>query len=73
VNASLIKRVTLTERFNVELRADATNLTNTPTWDFPTASITSATFGRLNTPNSLNSRKVPACREIQLLTTGTTP
>jgi hypothetical protein len=58
VNASLMKRVTLTERFNVELRADATNLTNTPTWDFPTASITSATFGRLNTPNSLNSRKV---------------
>jgi hypothetical protein len=58
VNASAMKRITITERFNFELRADATNLTNTPTWDFPTASITSSTFGRLNTPNSNNSRKV---------------
>ncbi|HYP09414.1 MAG TPA: TonB-dependent receptor, partial [Bryobacteraceae bacterium] len=57
LNASGMKRIYITERFNFELRADATNVTNTPTWDFPTASITSTTFGRLNTPNSLNARK----------------
>jgi hypothetical protein len=58
LNASGMKRIYITERFNFELRADATNLTNTPTWDFPTALITSGTFGRLNTPIALNSRKV---------------
>jgi hypothetical protein len=58
VNATAMKRIYLTEQMNFELRADATNLTNTPTWDIPTTTITSTLFGRLNTPVANNSRKV---------------
>jgi hypothetical protein len=47
LDASLLKRTALTERFLLELRADATNLTNTPSFGFPTARITSSSFGRV--------------------------
>lgn len=58
MNASLSKRIRVTETTNLELRADASNLTNTPQWDNPTASLQSATFGRLYTPLSGQSRKI---------------
>jgi hypothetical protein len=52
MDASFLKRIAITEsgRVNFEIRADATNLTNTPQWDVPTATRTSGTFGRLGTP-----------------------
>lgn len=58
LNASLLKRILMTETTNFELRADATNLTNTPTWDVPTTTTTSNIFGRLRTPIANNSRKI---------------
>ena len=44
---SLAKRTRITERFNLELRADVSNLTNTPSFDIPTAVYTSTLFGRI--------------------------
>ena len=42
---------------HLEIRADATNLTNKPIWDVPTATRTSGTFGLLRTPTDNSSRK----------------
>jgi hypothetical protein len=36
---------------------DATNLTNTPTFGFPTATVTSSTFGRIRNTVISGSRK----------------
>jgi Cna protein B-type domain./TonB-dependent Receptor Plug Domain. len=58
MNASFMKRTALTERFNLELRADITNLTNTPTFGFPTAVVTSTTFGRIRDTIDSESRKI---------------
>jgi hypothetical protein len=60
LDAAFIKRTKITERFNLELRADATNITNTPSFDNPTATVTSSTFGRIR--NSLTS----ASRKFQI-------
>jgi hypothetical protein len=57
LDMALIKRTAITERFNLELRADATNLTNTPTYGFPTAVANSATFGRIRDTILSQSRK----------------
>ena len=44
---------------NFEIRADATNLTNTPFWDVPTAVRTSASFGVFTGPlEATGSRKI---------------
>ncbi|MCU1272680.1 MAG: hypothetical protein JWO48_111, partial [Bryobacterales bacterium] len=58
MDTSVSKRIYIREKMNFEVRADATNLTNTPTWDNPTADITSSTFGRLRTPLSQGARKI---------------
>ncbi len=47
---SLAKRFTLFERFNVDARADASNVTNTPNWGSPGTSMANkATFGVIQT------------------------
>jgi hypothetical protein len=58
LNASFIKRVQLNERMKFELRADATNLTNSVMFAAPTADITSSIFGRINNSVSSSSRKI---------------
>ena len=58
MDATFLKRTALTERINFELRADATNLTNTPTFGFPTTVLSSSTFGRIRDTISSSSRKV---------------
>ena len=58
MNASLLKHVPVTERVKLELRADATNLTNTPSFGGPTTDITSSTFGRIRNTVSSGSRKI---------------
>ncbi len=58
IDMSFLKRIRLSERMNLELRADATNFTNTPTFGFPTTGITSTTFGRIRSSVSSSSRKV---------------
>jgi len=45
INASLFKNIQIRERFNIELRAESFNVTNTPEFSNPSTSITSSTFG----------------------------
>jgi hypothetical protein len=45
VNLSLIKNFRIHERYNVELRGEAFNFTNTPQFSNPQTSITSSTYG----------------------------
>jgi hypothetical protein len=58
LDASLLKRVQVTERIRLEFRGDATNLTNTPCFSAPTTDITSSTFGRIRNSLSSSSRKI---------------
>ena len=45
LNLSLFKNFRIRERANIELRAETFNLTNTPQFANPSASMTSSTFG----------------------------
>jgi hypothetical protein len=58
IDMSFLKRTQITERTNFEFRADMTNFTNTPTFGFPTATLTSATFGRIRDSVISGSRKI---------------
>lgn len=58
MDASFLKRVELTERFKLEVRADMTNLTNTPTFGFPTTNLAATTFGRIRDGVISGSRKI---------------
>ncbi len=57
-DASFAKHVKMTEKYNMEIRADVTNLTNTPTFGFPTTTFTAATFGRIRDTVLSSSRKI---------------
>jgi hypothetical protein len=48
LDASLLKRVPVNDRVKLEIRADATNLTNSVAFGPPTATVTSSIFGRIN-------------------------
>ncbi|MBL8190319.1 MAG: carboxypeptidase regulatory-like domain-containing protein [Acidobacteria bacterium] len=56
--ASLSKNFRFTERFNFDLRVDATNLTNTPAFAAPTAVLTSTIFGRINDSVTSAERRI---------------
>ncbi|MFB3827663.1 MAG: carboxypeptidase regulatory-like domain-containing protein [Bryobacteraceae bacterium] len=58
IDATFLKRIRFTERWNLELRADTLNLTNTPSFGLPTLTYTSTTFGRIRNTVSSYSRKV---------------
>ncbi|MCX6608176.1 MAG: hypothetical protein NTV52_31940, partial [Acidobacteria bacterium] len=58
LDSSLQKDITIREGKKLEIRADATNLTNTPTFGFPTATANAATFGRIRNSVSSSSRKI---------------
>jgi hypothetical protein len=45
LNASLFKNIKIRERFNIEIRGEAFNITNTPEFSNPNTSITSSTYG----------------------------
>ena len=57
-DASLSKQFRITERFNFDLRVDARNLTNTPSFAAPTAVLTSTIFGRINDSVDSAARRV---------------
>jgi hypothetical protein len=57
-DASILKRTAIDERWNLEIRADMTNFTNTPTFGFPTATTASAIFGRIRDTVISGSRKI---------------
>jgi hypothetical protein len=59
LDLSVSKRFYLREQMNLELRADATNLTNTPLWEVPVAVRTSASLGTFTGPSELiGARKI---------------
>lgn len=45
VNLSLFKNFKIHERYTIQLRAETFNLTNTPQFSNPSASLTSSTYG----------------------------
>ena len=57
-DASLSKQFRITERVNFDLRVDAKNLTNTPSFSAPTATLTSTIFGRINDSVDSAARRV---------------
>ncbi len=51
LDASALKRFPVTERVNLEFRAEAFSLTNTPQFGNPSASITNSDFGHIDGAN----------------------
>lgn len=58
VDLGLLKRFRVRRDNSLEYRVEATNLTNHPTFGFPTATITSSTFGRIRDNVISGSRKI---------------
>jgi len=58
MDLGVIKRTPIRENWNLELRADMVNLTNTPTFGFPTATANSTLFGRIRGNVISGSRKI---------------
>jgi hypothetical protein len=58
MDMSLIKRFAITERHKLEFRAEATNLTNSVSFGYPTTSLASSTFGRIKDDVVSGSRKI---------------
>jgi hypothetical protein len=65
LDMSFLKRTAITERVKLELRADATNITNTPSFNAPTTDITSSIFGRIRNSVVSGSRKIQLGAKIQ--------
>lgn len=57
-DSSLSKKFRITERVSFDLRVDARNVLNNPSFDNPTALITSAIFGRINDSVTNNARRI---------------
>jgi hypothetical protein len=57
-DASLSKKFSLSERVSFDLRVDARNVLNHPSFDNPTALLTSNIFGRINDSVTNNARRI---------------
>lgn len=57
-DSSLAKKFRITERVSFDLRVDARNVLNRPSFDNPTALITSTIFGRINDSVTNNARRI---------------
>jgi hypothetical protein len=57
-DSSLSKRFKFTERVSFDVRVDARNVLNNPSFDNPTAVITSTIFGRINDSVTNNARRI---------------
>lgn len=58
MDVTLSKRIRFTESRNLEFRLEAQNATNTPSFDFPVANISSTSFGIVGSGVVSGSRKV---------------
>jgi hypothetical protein len=58
IDATFAKKIYFTERYYLQLRADASNLLNHPSFGFPTLTITSSTFGQIRSSTDSASRKI---------------
>jgi hypothetical protein len=63
-DASLSKKFPITERVNFDLRFDARNVLNNPSFDNPTAVINSAIFGRINDSVTNNARRIQVSGKV---------
>ncbi|MBM3723922.1 MAG: carboxypeptidase regulatory-like domain-containing protein [Acidobacteria bacterium] len=61
---SIAKKTRISERMNLEIRADFVNFTNSPSFGFPTATITSATFGRIRDSVISTSRQTMVAAKL---------
>jgi hypothetical protein len=57
LDVSISKRTAITDRINFEIRADMTNFTNTPSFGFPTATLSSTIFGRIRNSVASTARQ----------------
>jgi Carboxypeptidase regulatory-like domain len=58
IDVSLSKKFRFTERLNFDLRVDAKNLTNSPSFGLPTATFDTPTFGRIRDGVTSSSRRI---------------
>ena len=58
MDLGLLKKFRITERITFDLRADIKNLTNHPSFDNPTAVLTSTIFGRINDSVTNTARRI---------------
>ncbi len=58
LDLTLGKKFAITEKSNLEFRAEMQNVTNTPAFAFPTATLTSSTFGRIRDGVVSSSRHI---------------
>jgi len=63
-DASLSKQFSITERVKFDFRLDARNVLNHPSFDNPTAVITSSIFGRINDSVTNNARRIQLSGKI---------
>jgi hypothetical protein len=63
-DATLSKKFAITERVAFDLRVDARNVLNNPSFDNPTALITSSIFGRINDSVTNNARRIQLSGKI---------
>jgi hypothetical protein len=57
-NVATAKRIRIVENHTLMFRADIQNLTNTPVFSFPTATINSTLFGRIRDGVQNSARRV---------------
>jgi hypothetical protein len=58
LDLSMKKSITMGELRALEIRADSTNVTNSPTFGFPTTTLSATTFGRIRDTVISGSRKI---------------
>jgi hypothetical protein len=63
-DASLSKKFKITERWAFDIRVDARNVLNNPSFDNPTAVINSTIFGRINDSVTNNARRIQLSGKI---------
>ncbi len=65
IDASVFRRFPIREQINLEFRAEAFNLTNTPQYNRPDTSFTSASFGSVISAGGTQSVIVNSSRQLQ--------
>jgi len=65
INGSIFRRFNLTERFKLEFRAEAYNVTNTKEPDLPDTTLGDAAFGQITTAHGSQSVQVNMNRLLQ--------
>jgi len=65
IDASVFRKIRVTERWNLELRAEAFNATNTPHFDRPDSNYSDAAFGQVTTAHGNQSVQVNENRQVQ--------